>query len=237
MTNSGESVQPLFLPTKADAVYSALYKDILSCRLAPGAVINQADLAERLRVSTTPLREALRRLASEGLVRLGAYRDAIVSPLSPDEARQLFEVRVAFDPVAARLAASRSPSTHLAAIERILRELEPISGGVSDEGLAKHRELHSLIYRASGNDILAAILEGLWDRTDRYRHFELGRLTIGERRYEDFHEHDKIVEAIRKGDEEMAASLSRGHVERSLARLALDRLSADDDRGLLPVIA
>src|SRR3712207_5894504 len=93
--------------TKADYAYSAVREQIMSGALPQGSVVSQEALAAELNVSTTPLREAMSRLSSEGLVILGAHRDARVAPLTAAEARSLFEIRQQLDPLAVRLAAER----------------------------------------------------------------------------------------------------------------------------------
>lgn len=84
--------------TKSDVAYRELRHEILSGRLEPGQVLAQTALAGTLGISTAPLREALRRLEAEGLVQLDAHRDARVSPLTSQEARDLLEVRGALEP-------------------------------------------------------------------------------------------------------------------------------------------
>ena len=79
--------------TKSDLAYTRVRGLILSGELAPGAVLPQAALAQTIGISTTPLREALRRLKQEGLVELDAHRDARVRPLDATEARDLLELR------------------------------------------------------------------------------------------------------------------------------------------------
>ena len=111
----GDFDGPLF--TKTDYAYAALRKRIMSGALPHGSAVSQEALAAELNVSTTPLREAMRRLASEGLVILDAHRDARVAPLTADEARSLFEVRQRLDPLAVRLAAERRSEADSAASE------------------------------------------------------------------------------------------------------------------------
>src|SRR3954453_871885 len=98
---------PSPLTTKSDIAYQRVRELILSGGLEPGSVINQAVLAREIGISTTPLREALRRLKQQGLVELDAHRDARVTPLDAEEARDLLEVRRSLDPLAASLAAER----------------------------------------------------------------------------------------------------------------------------------
>src|SRR3954452_22975340 len=96
--------------TKSDLAYTRVRELILSGELEPGAVINQATLARQIGISTTPLREALKRLKQRGLVELDAHRDARVTPLDAEEARDLLELRLSLDPLAASLAAQRRSS-------------------------------------------------------------------------------------------------------------------------------
>ena len=104
--------------TKSDYAYTRIREGILMGEFGPGSVLNQAMLARTIGVSTTPLREALRRLKSEGLVELDAHRDARVSTLTAEEARDLLEVRRSLDPSAAALAAERRTKDDI----RIMRE-------------------------------------------------------------------------------------------------------------------
>src|SRR5918998_1996205 len=102
--------------TKSDLAYTRVRALILTGQLAPGAVLPQATLARTIGMSTTPLRDALRRLRQEGLVTLDAHRDARVAPLDATEARELVELRQSLDPLAASLAAKRPTDQELAAI-------------------------------------------------------------------------------------------------------------------------
>src|SRR5918998_6474386 len=127
----GRVATPLVRPalTKADYAYSEVRERILSGALPQGAVVSQEALAAELAVSTTPLREAMRRLSSEGLVILDAHRDARVAPLTAVEARSLFEVRQQLDPLAVRLAAERREAADVAQIQEAAASLEPLDAG------------------------------------------------------------------------------------------------------------
>ena len=107
-------------PTKSDFAYTRVRELILSGELEPGAVINQATLAREIGISTTPLREALKRLKQQGLVELDAHRDARVARLDAEEARDLLEVRRSLDPLAAFLAADRRTKQDVAEMRAVL---------------------------------------------------------------------------------------------------------------------
>src|SRR5215203_1021992 len=133
--------------TKSDFAYTRVRGLILSGDLAPGAVLPQAALARTIGISTTPLREALRRLKQEGLVELDAHRDARVRPLDADEARDLLEMRRNLDPLAASLAAQRRTEDDLADVRAALDGLEALDAAPSLAQLESHHRFHAAIHR------------------------------------------------------------------------------------------
>jgi DNA-binding GntR family transcriptional regulator len=210
--------------TKAEVAYGLVREQILRGDLAPGGVIQQGQLARDLGISTTPLREALRRLMSDGLVELDAHRDARVTALTAEEARDLVELRRSLDPLAAGLAAERRTRADLETIRATAAELTPLRGRPNAEELGTHRRFHHAIYSASQNDLLVQTLDGLWDKADRYRRLAL---TV-DRSQADLDrteaEHQALVDAIAAGDAETAATVMRGHVDASLGARAATRL-------------
>jgi DNA-binding GntR family transcriptional regulator len=214
--------------TKGELAYARVRELVLSGALAPGAVLNQATLAQQIGVSTTPLREALRRLAEQGLVELGAHRDARVAPLDATEARDLVELRQDLDPLAAGLAAQRRTAADLVAMADGLDRLESLPDAPSPAQLAGHRRFHAAVYRASHNALLVETLDGLWDKTDRYRRHALSAGRTDEERAQRAEEHRLLFEAVQDRDAAAATDLMRRHVETSLAARAAGRLAADD---------
>src|SRR5688572_11131784 len=150
--------------TKSDYAYTRLRDGILTGEFQPGTVLHQATLAKTIGISTTPLREAMRRLMTEGLVELDAHRDAHVSPLTAEEARDLLEVRQSLDPLAASLAAQRRTKEDIRAMRAAAASLQPLPDDVSVVDLVSHRRFHTAIYMASHNDLLISTLDALWDK-------------------------------------------------------------------------
>jgi DNA-binding GntR family transcriptional regulator len=216
--------------TKSDLAYTRVRGLILSGELAPGAVLPQAALARTIGISTTPLREALRRLKQEGLVELDAHKDARVRPLDATEARDLLELRRNLDPLAASLAAQRRTEADLAAVRAALDGLEALSTRPSLAQLESHHRFHAAIHRASHNALLVDALDGLWVKTDRYRRHGLEAGRSDEERDARATEHRLLFEAVRDGDRETAAELMRRHVETSLGARSLERLAPDRPR-------
>jgi DNA-binding GntR family transcriptional regulator len=211
--------------TKSDFAYTRVRELILSGELEPGAVINQATLARQIGISTTPLREALKRLKQQGLVELDAHRDARVTPLDAEEARDLLEVRRSLDPLAASLAAERRSKQDVAEMRASLEGLDALPSNPTVEQLVAHRRFHSSIYRASHNALLVETLDGLWDTADRYRRHGLQVERSAEERAMKAREHTLLFEAIVEGDADTAADVMRAHIQTSLGAKSAWRLA------------
>jgi DNA-binding GntR family transcriptional regulator len=221
---------PLFA-TKSDYAYSRVRELIVSGQLEPGAVINQVALAREIGISTTPLREALRRLKQQGLVELDAHRDARVATLDAAEARDLLEVRRSLDPLAASLAAQRRTKAELAEMQSELRGLEALPARPTVQQMVQHRRFHSAIYRASHNTLLVETLDGLWDSTDRYRRHALQVERSPEERAAKDREHTVLLEAVVDGDAETAGAVMLTHIETSLGAKSAWRLAKPAEHG------
>lgn len=212
--------------TKSEFAYAAVRNKIITHEYPPGAVLNQAVLAQELGISTTPLREALRRLESERLVELGAHRDARVTQLSAEEARDLLEMRRALDPLAISLAAERRGPTDIEQMRAAFERLRPLPNRPNVADLVAHRMFHRALCAASHNEILIAALDGLWDKADRYRQAALHERRDQTDRADTATEHKAMLDAVLAGDSATAAAVMHGHIQGSLGAKALSRLTA-----------
>ncbi len=200
------SSTPINFTTKAEAVYGEIRRRILSGVLEPSAPLNQEALAPEFGVSVTPVREAVRRLEAEGLVRFQAHKSVIVAPLSRDELRDIYDLRVKLDPYAASLATVNVTDKELDEIEQ--RARAPVSDDPLEQ-VALNHVFHRSIYSRSGNALLTEILDRLWERTDRYRIMLVSR---------DIHvlaavrEHVEIAAAMRARKPRTVARLTRAHI-------------------------
>lgn len=228
MTGAEVSEPAEVYATKSDYAYTRVRTLILSGELEPGAVINQEALARTIGISTTPLREALRRLKQGGLVELGAHRDAVVAPLDAEEARDLLEVRRSLDPLAVALAADRRTKADIANMRSRLDGLRPLFKDPDSESLVTHRLFHAAIYQASHNALLVEALDGLWDKADRYRRHGLQVERSDSDRARKAHEHELIVELIVAGDADGAAHVMLEHINTSLGAQSASRLLAPE---------
>lgn len=205
--------------TKTDMAYWQVRQEILDGTLPPGTSLDQEALATRLGLSTTPVREALRRLESERLVVGRAHRDTFVADLSQELLEDMYAVRMKLDPLAASMAAKSAKPEELEAIAE-LAKITPLEDPA--EQLQHNRELHRAIYNACGNEILIEILEQLWDRSDRYR-----LITIREEGdpVKMRNEHVEIADALTARNGKLAAKLMLAHLSNSyeLIRRSLGR--------------
>ncbi|NYE35375.1 DNA-binding GntR family transcriptional regulator [Nocardioides cavernae] len=215
--------------TKSDYAYMRLRDGILSGEFEPGTVLHQATLAKTIGISTTPLREAMRRLMTEGLVELDAHRDARVSALTGEEARDLLEVRRSLDPLAASLAAQRRTKDDIKAMREAAASLHALPNQPSVVDLVAHRRFHAAVYTASHNDLLISTLDALWDKADRYRRLGLQEEREQGERDQKEREHAELLDAVVRGDSDGAAAVMLQHIATSLGAKAVNRLGADHD--------
>jgi DNA-binding GntR family transcriptional regulator len=215
---------PGLFVTKSDYAYTRLREGILAGDLEPGTVLHQPTLAKTIGISTTPLREALRRLLSEGLVELDAHRNARVSSLTVEEARDLLEVRRSLDPLAAGLAAERRTKDDIRIIREAVSHLKPLRANPTVDELVAHRRFHAAVYTASHNELLISTLDALWDKADRYRRLGLESAHSQRDRDQKAREHNALVDAVVRGDTVSAAAIMSGHIDTSLGAKAVTRL-------------
>lgn len=222
------AIAPNVFSSKGDVAYAQLRNWILLGTLPAGSRLAQYELAERLDMSITPLREAIRRLSSEGLMELDSHKNVRIASMSATEARQLFEVRLSLDPAAVALAAQRRTDRDIFEMRSAAKALVPVTQDWGEEGLTAHREFHRTLYLASHNDVLIHLLEDLWDKSDRYRRVGLELPPGAEPRTTDFEQHFEILELVVAGDDVAAADLTRRHIQGSLTAAAIDALEGDE---------
>jgi DNA-binding GntR family transcriptional regulator len=197
-------------------VATELRRQILDGTLRQGERLIEDRLAEQLGVSRNPIREALRMLEAEGFLDVTARRGCFVATLSADQADDLFEVRLAMEPLGARLAADdvgdprNASGARIARMREILAEVEADDGGKALDTLSElHTELHSLIFEMTGNSYLIAIAipmvkRGQW----------LLRQNAPLRSPSAWAQHHELIAAIQAGDPDLAEAIARHHVLR-----------------------
>ena len=193
----------------ADRAYYAIRELIVTLELAPGAVVREPELTERLGIGRTPVREALRRLAQERLVEVFPRRGMFVTKVDVRDLARLCEVRLALEPEAARLAAERATQADLAELRAVLTELDVRRKRDPRALIDLDERIHRAIYHASHNPYLAETLEQYYAHALRIWMVALARTDIGAA----VGGHHAVLEAVVRGDGARAAGLMREHVE------------------------
>ena len=194
--------------TAHEFVRETLRTAILSGRLPGGTRLVQAEIADMLQVSTTPVREALRDLASEGMIRLDAHRGGVVHELSNEEFVEIYDIRSVLEPAAMRQAVERMTDEVLERVTRIHQTMA--KDPQSDSFVDYNRDFHLAIYDAAESPRLAGILKGLLDASVMY--VNASHQLRPELRDKAVKDHAEIIAALRRGDAEAAASAILEHI-------------------------
>jgi DNA-binding GntR family transcriptional regulator len=209
-------VAPLAIASVVDQAYAAIRDRIIQGSLERGARIHQEDLAEELGISRTPVREALRRLAAEGLVEMRTNRGARVADISADDMRSAYEARLVIEPGAARLAGAARLPAPLGRMRAALAAQRRAIPGVR-RSFEANREFHIALVQASGNAFLLQFVQRLWVARIGEVIYERQSETP-ERMNLDADEHEQILQAIDAGNGRRAESLTRKHLADAMQR-------------------
>jgi DNA-binding GntR family transcriptional regulator len=202
--------------TAHELVRDTLRRAILRGTLPGGLRLVQAEIAAQLEVSTTPVREALRDLASEGLIRLDAHRGAIVRELDLAEVREIYDLRKLLEPEALRRASRHITEEEVARSEALQAQMDV----ETDAGVWAdlNREFHATLVGAARSPRLIAILQNLRDSAAPY--VGLSLQTSSELRARANEHHRGMLAALRDGDPERAADIAIEHLESTVQTLA-----------------
>ena len=193
----------------ADLAYERIRNLVLADELAPGERLGQVELAERFGISRTPVREALRRLAGEGLVDFHSNRGFRVADLGLDAVLRRLEVRAILEPGIARLTAERRTGQDVKQLRAAISREERARSGIAAHDAS--RDFHMILARASGNDELVRVFESLW-LVEVGRRLLSRRSAISDWQTEDIEEHHKIATAVAEGRADDAERLMAEHV-------------------------
>ena len=194
--------------TAHEFVRETLRQGILRGDLTGGSRLIQADLATQLRVSTTPVREALRDLATEGLITLDRHRGGVVRELNWDDMEEIRQIRQQLEPLAISLAVAGITDAQLAEAESVCDLMDGVDDLAGWVGL--NLRFHTLFHEATGAKRLAAILTGLEEAASVYvaqaqrSHPEIRRRANAA--------HRALIEACRDRDVDRAIAAMDGHV-------------------------
>lgn len=202
----------------SERIYRALKEDILSGELAPETRLVEVTLAERFGVSRTPVREALKRLSTEGLADLDPLRGLIVKGLDVQEVEEVYAIREVLDGLAARLAAERISTEDMARLRTLMEMMSDFVRENRPNALVQANiRFHEIIYQAAGNGRLYRMGLGL---ADFIRRFSASAFRSHDRDLEVLQEHADLVAALEQRDPETAERIARDHMVKARAFLA-----------------
>ncbi len=193
----------------SDKAYQLIRQKIITLELPPLSAIDEQALMEDLQLGRTPIREALQRLASEGLIMLAPRRGMFVAEISITDLQKVFELRMNLEGFCARLAAQRATEEQLAQMDALIRQLETASHINGKALMAIDEQYHELLYEAADNEFLADTLRRLHALSHRIWHLVLDRLGSLRGAME---QHIEITHALKSRDEAQAEALLQQHI-------------------------
>lgn len=214
--------------TVAEEVHQHLRNELLSGRLAAGQWLREQELAQSLAVSRTPVREAVRQLAQEGLLQIEANKGVRVRALSLEEAVATYEVRERLECMAAELAAKNINDQARYRLQTYLEAMAAVPPEDQAEHIRTDNNFHGLVAELAGNPVLEELIEKLSERVMRVKILTRDVNVSATARAQ----HARIVEAISSGDPKRAAAAMSEHVRTNLEIVA-QRLKAAEEEGVL----
>lgn len=199
-----------YLPLR-DVVFQTLRQAILKGELQPGERLMEIKLAERLGVSRTPIREAIRKLELEGLVVMVPRKGAAVANITEKDTKNVLEVRRTLEMFAVEVACERITEEQMQQLEKAAKDFEASKGSMDLIRIAEtDMKFHEIIYEATQNERLVQMLNNLRENMYRYR-IEY----LKDPNYYDslVGEHREILDAIAAGDKEHARMCMRAHID------------------------
>lgn len=203
---------PYVRPTSnlTDVVHAALKEAILDSKLAPGSRLDEVKVAGDLGVSRTPVREALQRLAAEGLAVIVPHRGAFVVSLSMKDVEELYEMREALEGHATRLAATRATRASLVALEQVLQEYaEAVQQDDRDRIVLLDSQFHDGVARAGRN---GRLLQAIQSYREQLRLLRTTSVAIPGRPARSLQEMTAVLKALKSRDPDAAEGEMRRHI-------------------------
>jgi len=208
-------------------VYRLLKESIIKGFLEPGTKLLENKIAEKMQVSRTPVREAMQKLVAEGFVKTTPNQTMVVTEVSPEDVKEVLQIRGVLEGLAARIAAKKINRREIDELENVVAQM---SLYVSKENLSSYckvdDEFHDLILNICGNKWIIQIRDNLGSFIYRFR---IKSLSVPGRLKCSLKEHQAIMEALKKRDSVEADRLSQVHMENTIINI-LKKVVKEKDR-------
>ncbi len=192
-----------------ELIVGRIYSALIDQRLAPGTKLSESVLCEAFGVGRMRIRRSLLLLADRQLVELHPNRGAFVAKPTPEQAREIFEARLAIEPPIARIAAGKATATHLRSLERhLLKESQAHAAGDRQAAIRLSGQFHTSLAQVTGNAVLLQVVKDLVTRSSLIIGM-FGATGVINCRDD---EHAGLMQALRSGDQSLAEKLMAQHI-------------------------
>lgn len=204
--------------TLKDKVYLSLREMLISGKIKPGTRLPEEDLAKQMNISRAPIREALNLLEREGFITIIPRKGAMVTEVTPEDMRNIWEMRLLLEPYAARISTHRIPDEEIACVDALLRESMEKP---DDLDLYMHCDLvlHEMLYKHVGNHYLADSIAMTATHSLRVRYCIEYTSSLSQQAVRDVsREHQTVLDALKRRNEEEVFLRLKEHISNSLVR-------------------
>ncbi|MGD2177170.1 MAG: GntR family transcriptional regulator [Anaerolineae bacterium] len=193
----------------SEKAYHLIKEKVVTLELPPSAVIDEHVLMQELGLGRTPIREALQRLDSEGLVNIVPRRGTFVNDISITDLQKIFELRIVLEGFCAGLAAERITEEQLGKMAAVLEDLEGLQHADQRTLMSIDKRFHRILYAASDNEFMIEILNRLYDLSLRLWYLVLNRFDEVRHSIEQHHE---VLGALKDGERDRAEAVVQKHI-------------------------
>jgi DNA-binding GntR family transcriptional regulator len=196
--------------TNAEKAYNKIKGQIITAKMPPGSVINEAQLMEEFALGRTPIREAIKQLQMENLVMVTPRKGMFVADIAVTDLLQIFEVRVELESIATKLAAQRITESEINELQKLVNEYQEADPSDKDVLIKLDGGFHSLLAKASHNKFLIKEIEYYYNLSLRIWYIALNYANPEDI---DVDAHIEIMEAVQARDAERAGQRMRKHIQ------------------------
>lgn len=198
--------------TKSEIAYQKIRQDIIVGKLPPGQKIVVSELSKEMRLSDIPIREAMKKLESEGFLEITPHVGAIASRINLDEIEFIYQIRMLLESFAVKMAAKKIKEKDILFLNTLIANMESVIERKEYEKVyAINKEFHTEIYRACNNPFLLKYIVELWDKVERIRSEFVLSPDLSKQSLVD---HKTIIQALMRKNGALAATITRKHIRR-----------------------
>ena len=197
-------------PTNAEKAYTQIKGKIITAKMPPGSVINEAQLMEEFALGRTPIREAIKQLQMENLVMVTPRKGMYVADIAVTDLLQIFEVRVELESFSTRLAANRITELEISELQKLAKAYQEVDLSNKESLIKLDGQFHALLAKATHNKFLIKEIEHYYNLSLRIWYIALNYAKPDDI---DVDAHIEILEAIQAGDAEKAGLRMRKHIQ------------------------